>query len=184
MTVDLQRLINVIPNRGVDIPWDLLVEQVRGTTGRRPAWNLSPTYQRGPVWSRAQQMNYIGHVLTGGVSPPIYCQRHDSPKHTSTAKWYDLPVEVLDGRQRLQAVLDFIEGQIPARVLDGTEHRDLWYKDFDARERRAHTMSTSVVFMDISFKERLTLYLRLNNGGTPHSAEDLQKVREMLKDLP
>jgi hypothetical protein len=88
-------------------------------------------------------------------------------------------MEVIDGQQRLRAIVAFIKGEIGAQVYLEGEWKTFWYKDMDASERRDLNLMTRVVFVDLSRQDRLRFYLRLNSG-IAHTEEDLEKVRSML----
>ncbi|MEQ1769866.1 MAG: DUF262 domain-containing protein [Devosia sp.] len=86
------------------------------TTSRSIAWirrtnedgrlEMVPPYQRGPVWSYQQKSALIETVLLEYPIPEIYMQdiveADGSERHV-----------VVDGQQRIRAVLEFIEGEFP-----------------------------------------------------------------------
>ena len=173
-----------------DYGWEYLVgvarggEDVRGGyVDRRVPWNLSPDYQRGPVWSAEQQGRFIGHVLAGGPVPPIYVQRLEGPANAPGGRkedYYLIPEEVVDGQQRLRAILAFMADEVPALVWHGGAWHSYFYRQTNEVERRSMSvMSSRVIFVDLPREERLRFYLRLNSG-VPHSDADLDKVRAML----
>jgi hypothetical protein len=168
----------------VSEPWDDLVLQIRGQADRTRTepWDLNPDYQRGAVWTKRQQERYIGHILSGGTSPLIYCQRYD--RNTNAPKGTDymhLPIEVIDGQQRLRAVCAFIDGDIGGQVFHDREWHTYFYVDMDEVERRGLRMSEQVVYVDMSRQDRLRFYHRLN-GGTAHTEEELARVQQMIID--
>lgn len=164
-----------VQGRGVDQPWEWLVHEAmvghcRYNTPEQP-WDLSPDYQRPSVWTEQQQRAYIGHVLSGGQHPPIYVQRYEED--------FRRPNEVIDGQQRLRAIDAFVHSQIPGDVLG---HGEVWWRDMSAPERRRiGVCSSRVVYVDLPRVDRLRFYLRLN-GGTPHTREELERVRGMLEE--
>lgn len=144
-------------------------------------WDLNPDYQRGHVWSTDRSEKFMGHFLEGGMVPPIYVQRWDSsknaPPHLKDGNWWDY-AEVVDGQQRIRAILAWIEGSILAELSDG---RRIAYKDFDEVERRFLPV-LDVYFFDISRPERLKFYLKLNRSGVFHTDAEIDKVRKLLED--
>jgi hypothetical protein len=171
-----------------DCDWRYLVEDILGTRkskGSRPAWTLNPDYQRGPVWTHEQQERFIGHVLGGGLVSPLYVQRYEGPKNAPAVyhagdAWLDLPNEVIDGQQRLRAIVAFITGEIAALVYHSGDWHRYFYEDLDDVEKRSRYLTSKIVFVDLPRADRLRFYLRLNGGGTPHSEEELDRVRKML----
>lgn len=66
----------------------------------------NPEYQRGAVWSRAQQKKLIDSILRGYPIPLIYL--HYIKKQVAGMQREDL--EIIDGQQRIRAMYDFAEG--------------------------------------------------------------------------
>jgi len=144
-------------------------------------WNLNPDYQRGHVWTQEQAEKFMGHMLEGGDVPKIFVQRWDSPDNAPADHkhdYYDLPAEVIDGQQRVRAICDWVKGNISAELADG---RKIWFKDCNEIERR-RLPQVRITWVDISREERLRFYLKLNRGGTIHTEEEIQKVRDMLAE--
>jgi len=83
---------------------------------------------------------------------------------------------VIDGQQRIRATLRWLEGVIPAEMDDG---KAFWFRDLSLRDVR-RLPNVHVSFVDLSRKERLRFYLRLNSGGTIHTTEEIQRVQELL----
>lgn len=189
--VGLKEMQYYLPDNGVDMGWEFLAKDMAGESDHRfskasrPAWNLNPDYQRGPCWTPEQQERFVGHVAQGGKVPLIYCQRFDSARnapatHKKGDAWLDLPIEVIDGQQRLRAVRAFVKGEIGAQLYhQGRWVRFMW-ADLSKAEKRDLAFSSRIVFLDISREERLRFYLRLNAGGVAHSEEELDRVRKLL----
>jgi hypothetical protein len=180
--IGLRKLNTWPPFSPVDYDFEYLKTEVLslGKDNRgRPAWNLTPDYQRGAVWTKDQQSKFIGHLLEGGQAPLLFVQRYDSPTNAPAGHkkdYYDLPVEVIDGQQRIRAILAWMANEIPAEVADG---RLFWYRDTNEIDRRC-LPHAKIAILDIPRKERLEFYLKINNGGTIHTAEEINKVRELL----
>jgi hypothetical protein len=68
---------------------------------------LSPPYQRGDVWGPIRKRNLIRSLLTGVPIPSLIVNDRFS------AGW-GTEISVIDGKQRMTAVIDFIEGKIQA----------------------------------------------------------------------
>ena len=78
---------------------------------------VNPEYQRGEVWTRAQQMKLIDSVLRGYQLPVIYL--HKIIK--TTAGFTQDRLEIIDGQQRIQSLYLFAEGGFP--LYDPTDER-------------------------------------------------------------
>ena len=152
----------------VDVPWTHLednLETIRGGGELR----LDPDYQRAHVWTREQQVAYVEfQLMGGGVSRTLIFNAPHWGQYGVVAA--DTYVELLDGKQRLEAVRAFLRGDFP---VFGTQYRDF--------EDKLPTMEYRLRFQICSLETResvLQLYLKINAGGTPHSAAELARVRE------
>jgi uncharacterized protein with ParB-like and HNH nuclease domain len=156
------RLPLPIATSGPNESWDFLADCVAGRLSTRPAWDLEPDYQRPAVWTRDQQVAFVAHALSGGLVNPIFVQRDEG----------DDPPEVIDGKQRLVAIVAFMAGEFSVVIDDGREIR--------ATDLSRSAATSRVVYVDMPRAERLRFYLRLNSAGTPHSATDIERVQVLL----
>ena len=162
---------------------DVPMEYVRRMVEAQPseaseALTMDVDYQRGRVWTEAQQRSFLGFWLEGGAVPSIYVQRYQSAANCEPgANWMLQPSEVLDGKQRLSAMMAWLAGEIPAVCVDGSE---IWYRDTNEVDRRQLPL-VRLTFVDLPLVERLTFYLKLTRGGTPHTDEEIARVRAKLE---
>lgn len=139
--------------------------------------NLSPDFQRGHVWTDQQRSRYVEYVLRGGNAQLELQWNHP---HWDGVVPTDLPLEmqIIDGKQRLEAVRMFLREEITA-----FDRRASYFKgtSFDPKrslfrfKMNVHNMATR--------KEVLQFYLDLNSGGVVHSSEEINRVREMLDTI-
>jgi len=135
---------------------------------------LDPDYQREHVWTEDQQVAYVEHILRGGeVGQNIILNAPNFTAGTSTI------AEVVDGKQRLTAMLRFVRNEI--RVLAQEGHPEgLLYQEFKGRPSMWWGFKWRIVELDRL--GILNLYLSLNGGGTQHTKDELARV-EILRDL-
>jgi hypothetical protein len=139
---------------------------------RSLAWhgmNMSPPYQRGHVWTREQQEAFMGHLLSGGEILPIVVQREPDSEYA----------ELLDGKQRITAMLAWVRGEIDALLLDGRKINISHLEKHDRGGRKDRVVGLSrieirVKYINLPFEERKRFYVRLNSAGTPHTREELE----------
>lgn len=129
--------------------------------------NMEPDFQRIHIWTPEQQSRYMEFILQGGNSSKDF--------YFNCPGWqnsYDGPFELVDGKQRLEACLGFMEGRIP--IFGGFFIADFSDKPFNVNLRfHINNLKTR--------REVLQWYLDINSGGVVHTTNELDKVRELLK---
>jgi len=154
------------PNYAIDVPWSSLEIQL-GRYAKSYQLELEPDFQRGHVWSESKQIAFIEFCLRGGMSAQnIYF---------NCPGWMGRKTGVLqlvDGLQRVTAVLRFLKDEIPAFGLRLSEYEDglVWNPSLRFHVNDLKTRA-----------EVLTWYLEMNSGGVVHLDEELDRVRGLLK---
>ncbi len=96
---------------------------IRWWYNRIPAIDLEPPYQRkGGLWNRAAKQLLIDSILNEFDIPKLYFADftiHTNSELNPNKKTY----AVIDGKQRLEAIIEFIEGDLPLSA-DFTWRRD------------------------------------------------------------
>lgn len=128
--------------------------------------DMSPAYQRSHVWTQEQQEAFAGHVLTGGKVPALIVREIGDQD----------AYELVDGKQRLTALLLWKKGEIGAQI----GNRRIFIDDTDRKFRPMLTIRFDFVRCETT-ADVLRLYLRLNSG-VAHSSEELARVRRMLAE--
>jgi hypothetical protein len=135
--------------------------------------SLTPKFQRRGVWKPAARSFFVDSLLRGMPVPPIYLREMQSPKRDRVIR------EVVDGQQRIAAVLDFMEGKYRlAKTLT-----DSWAgKPFNAlttdEQDRVTTYAFSVeVFHGIADLEVLEIFSRLNTYSVSLNKQELRNGR-------
>lgn len=134
---------------------------------------LNPEFQRGHVWTEDQQEKYIEYVLKGGTSgKEIYFNKPSW--HCKAKTDYDDFVCV-DGLQRITAIRKFQANEIKAFGLH--------YNEFEGEPREITTRLSIYINVLQYEKDVLQWYIEMNEGGTPHTKEEIQRVKDMLGKL-
>lgn len=142
---------------------------------------LNPEYQRGIVWTDEQKQNYIKNLFEGRayIQPTIILYSDDSKPGISWI-W-----EVLDGKQRLTTIFEFIENEFPINIngmdvffdnLIDKDQRFIMYHD--VRYKRIMSRHGS---KDIDKKYKLMLFLEMNLLGTRMDEAHLKKIESQLE---
>lgn len=140
--------------------------------------DMDPPYQRGHVWTQDQQIDYLGFLLEGGASPPVFV-RELSIDAACNPPFY----EVVDGKQRITALYMWWNDRIPGRLGPNHNFREIWRNQFSRIELRQvkRDLSVDARILYTNFEETLLVYLRLNRGGTPHTDEDIDRVHRIYQ---
>lgn len=134
--------------------------------------------QRGFVWDNKKKSLLIHSMLSGYPIPPFYAAKNDDK--------YDM----LDGKQRINAIVDFIAGKFELENIpevespndDGTmDMADITTLHFDELEEslrdELQDCSLTAYYFDAITDEEITeMFFRLNNGKAL-SAVELTRVR-------
>ncbi len=151
-------------NYRVNVSWDYL----EGWLKDHSEIDLNPDFQRGHVWTMEQKERYVEFILRGGLSSrDIYF---------NYAGWmsdYRGPGVLVDGKQRLDAVREFMDNTIHAFGYCRTEYTDRLPRlvaDFTVHVNDLRTRS-----------DVLQWYLDLNTGGVIHTSEEIERVKALLE---
>ncbi len=151
-----------------DVPLDYVEKWINDQI-KSLGLQLNPDFQRGHVWTREQQISYIEYLLHGGASGrDFYFNRVGGMYNFKNLK---ADFVCVDGLQRLTAILAFIHNEIPAFGQYARDYDDL---------RMADVMFSFYVNDLKTKKDVLIWYLEMNSGGTPHTTEELEKVKKMI----
>lgn len=155
----------------------LLSEIESGVLHAGGSFELVPDFQRGHVWTDAQRCAYVEALIRKSTSGRVL---FNCPGWVSTPGEGDIPEQTfqcIDGLQRLTAVRMFMADEIT--VFDGLRATDLKGSPFDP-SRPSYCLQIGI-YEFTRRKDLLQFYLRLNAGGTVHSAEEIARVRGLLE---
>lgn len=132
--------------------------------------DLSPEYQRDFVWNTEDKVLLIDSIFKDlDIGKFVFIKYGYRPNQPS--------YEILDGKQRLTAIKEFLEDRFSYR---GHKYSELGIKD------REFFMRKSVSFGDINKEymkdaDVIKYFLRLNQGGVAVDREHLEMLREKYK---
>ena len=134
---------------------------------------LNPEFQRGHVWTENQQVAWIEYHLRGGKS--------GNTIYLNNPFWKDGKIPdagqyvCVDGLQRITAAQRFVNNEI--KVFGS------YYIEFEDRIPFGDVTMTLNVNDLKTEKEVLQWYIDMNIGGTPHTNDEIERVREMIQKL-
>ncbi len=149
--------------------------------------NLGPEYQRRSRWSVGQRSSLIESLLLNIPVPPIFLFEKDYHEY-----------EVVDGRQRLEAINDFLKDKYSLsqlQFLNQLKGKKFTQLDLDIqRLLLRRTVSATILLAESKGQVddldiRMILFDRLNTGGVKLNAQELRNAvmsgsfNELLHEL-
>lgn len=178
-TAELARIIRPLRTAQyeVDHEWFYFQRALDGFVRDYGSLELDPDFQRGHVWTPEQQQLFLENVLRGVVSSSGFLVQFNCPNWDTDEFVGDLPagVQCIDGLQRITAVQDFLAGKVQPF---GLTVDDLAGSSFSVRGRYRFRVAIHTFTWRADLLQH---YLDLNTGGTPHSPEEIERVR-VLRD--
>jgi hypothetical protein len=135
--------------------------------------SLTPKFQRRSVWKTPARSFFIDTLLRGMPIPPIYIRQTQSEKRDRVIR------EVVDGQQRVSAVLDFMDEEYRLSRMLKADWAGKNFGQLSQAERDQITSYSfsSEVFHGISDLEVLEIFSRLNTHSVPLNAQELRNGR-------
>jgi hypothetical protein len=127
---------------------------------------LDPDFQRGHIWNEQQQISFVEFILANGSSG-----RELLFNHPGWMKNFRGDFVCVDGLQRITAILRYVDNEIKAY--------DSYYKDMTDHLPNCNDMIVTINTLKTR-KEVLTWYIQLNSCGTPHSEEEIERVKYLI----
>lgn len=136
-------------------------------------YEFNPEYQRDLVWSTEQKQAFIKALMIGNVDlcPTLIAEPYSKRKRE---------YEVLDGKQRMMAVIDYIRGKFS---VDGLYYKDLSLGDVSRlmyapfKYRLVKYYDKKKGFSKMTIEQKVELFLQINEYGQRVSEEHLAKIK-------
>lgn len=152
---------------------DFLLPQIIDFVTTKRWLNLRPEYQRRLVWDKQKKSRLIESLIMNVPVPPVFLYEHDLSRY-----------EVMDGQQRLNAIVDFYSNRLRLsgleewRGLNGRTYAELPPRLQRGLDRRR--ISATVLMADSPLAKekvrilRRVVFERLNTGGQSLNAQELR----------
>lgn len=131
-----------------------------------------PIYQRDYVWEledKVKLIDSIFHHVDIGKFLFVHNEYHDREDHKS--------YEVIDGKQRINALFEFYENRFP--------YKGIYFKDLHPQDK-SHFENYPISYAEVrnvSMKDKLELFLKVNTTGKVIDESHLNKIREMKEEI-
>ncbi len=134
---------------------------------------LSPKFQRRGVWKPAARSFFIDSLLREMPVPPIYLRQTQSPDKERVIR------EVVDGQQRVAAVLAFLEGdyRLSKTLKAPWANKTFLSLSPDEQDRIREYPFTTQVFHGLSDLDVLEIFSRLNTYSVALNKQELRNGR-------
>lgn len=134
--------------------------------------DMEPDYQRGLVWEEKNKIALLDSMFKGiDIGKFVFITK---ASENTNEPFY----EILDGKQRLNALLDFFN--------DEFKYQGYYFSQLcppDQRYLNRYIISVAQTEEPLSDKEKYEYFLSLNIGGIPQSEEQIKKVKKLLTAL-
>ncbi|MCD8221489.1 MAG: DUF262 domain-containing protein [Clostridiales bacterium] len=142
---------------------------------------LDPDYQRNDIWLNDKRTAFIESLFMGIMIPPIYVVEIPSEDILEETKY-----EVVDGKQRLTAILDFIKGNLKlnernleyyADTFGGktfTEIREI--SPEESSEMLSSILDIYVITANSPEFTKYDIFARLNRGAEKLKVNEIRKA--------
>lgn len=135
--------------------------------------NLGPEYQRRSRWNITQKSRLIESFLMNIPVPSIFLYENDLYEY-----------EVIDGRQRLEALQSFFDNKFKLKNLEFLHDLEgLKFNDFDRDTIRSlyrRTVTATILLVESEtfdkYDLRMVLFNRLNTGGVKLNGQELRNA--------
>lgn len=144
---------------------------------------LDPEFQREYVWTQKQKSELIESILMGIPIPIVYL-----------FQTRDARIQVVDGRQRIGAIIDFMnnkfgltELKIMKNIKKGTKFKNL--EPIQQRKIEDYQIDTYLIQPPTPERVKFDIFDRVNRGGTKLNNQEMRnalyqgKSTSLLKEL-
>jgi len=136
--------------------------------------DFNPDYQRESVWTRSQKQLFIDSLLIEIDIPKLYFREVSKGKYE---------YEVVDGQQRLRAVVEFLNNRFPLSEdtdpIDGAKIAKKYFQDLGTSlQLKLMAISLDIVFLNAAYTDDDIdeMFLRLQNGTPLNAAEKRRAI--------
>lgn len=134
--------------------------------------DMEPEYQRDYVWSQKDKESLISSIFNNiEIGRFVFKKNPFDP--TKTIK----RLEIVDGKQRLNAIVEFFTGQFK---WNGKYYHELSHRD------RYKFMDTKVMICDLdrdmTRKDIMEVFVRINTTGKVMDSAHIEKIQKMIDE--
>jgi len=132
---------------------------------------MKPPFQRNPVWTDKQKSYLIDSILNEYPVPEIYMQEIVSDKG-------EVKYIIVDGQQRIRAILEFVSNQFSIDPKDSPQWADLTFDELRPEEKkRIYEYDFVARYLpDIDDTQIRAIFGRLNRNNVALNQQELRQA--------
>ncbi|WP_243300213.1 DUF262 domain-containing protein [Bacillus litorisediminis] len=134
---------------------------------------ISPKYQRNPVWNQKAKSYLIDSIIRGLPVPQIFVRQIIDTKTRKTLR------EVIDGQQRLRTIIEFVNNEFAISKSHNPEYGNMKYQDLED-DIRENFLTYELPVEIIKAKEDAIIYdlfSRVNTNSMTLNKQELRNAK-------
>lgn len=139
---------------------------------------LRPSFQRGLVWDKERRQMLVDSILKEKYIPEVLFGQSENQ---------DFDEAVIDGQQRINTVLDFMDNKIKVKigtVIDDNDVGDLTFDDLPEKlQERVKAYTFNVVRINGTKEEVEDMFIRLQGGVALNKVETRHSIGGKIKSF-
>ena len=139
----------------------------------RKQLEISPKFQRRSVWSPQAKSYLIDTILKDKPLPKIFIRATTDPKTKRTVR------EIVDGQQRMRAILSFVKDGFKISKIHNEEYGGMTYSELP-EDVQADFLKYEIsvdLLLDLSDRDVLDIFARLNTYSVSLNKQELFNVK-------
>ena len=135
----------------------------------RKQLEISPKFQRRSVWSPQAKSYLIDTILKDKPLPKIFIRATSDPKTKRTVR------EIVDGQQRMRAILSFVKDGFKISKIHNEEYGGMTYSELP-EDVQADFLKYEIsvdLLLDLSDRDVLDIFARLNTYSVSLNKQEL-----------
>ena len=132
--------------------------------------DITPKFQRRGVWTNAARSYLVETLILGLPVPAVYLRVRQNQAKTKTLR------EVVDGQQRISAMLDFVAGNYKLSKVVGESYRGKRFEELSESTQdaiRTYPFSCEIL-QGVSDSDVLKIFARVNVNAIKLNAQELR----------
>lgn len=141
--------------------------------------DLNPKYQRGNVWTEEQKVKLIDSIYRDiNIGSIVLVEKQWFNEYNVVSEMY----EVLDGKQRLTTIIDYISSKFKYRGKYYYELSENTRHEFENKQILVGNLKLNRESQTYNRKKVLEQFIRLNECGTSMEKSIIDNAKKMIED--